>query len=121
MKTDKAEVYRKAAEIIIRDGRTVGSLTERGDASEYIADRSLPVCAIGACYRAHYELYGEHLPAEGPMDGERTYYYEFRVQWLGKGGEMRDRTIFSVNDGDGASDEDIALLLKRHAEEVDSA
>lgn len=111
-----ADVYRKAAEIIIRDGKCEGGLTEKGDGDRYIADRSLPVCAMGACYRAHYELYGEFLGL--PADPTKVYQYQFSVPWQ-RMTRIRDTPIYTVNDLNGTSAEDIALLLKRQAEKVD--
>lgn len=119
---DKAEVYRKAAEVIVRDGKTEGVLFGAECQQSYgamIENRSLPVCAIGACVRAEYELYGTVHWSRG-VDAYNAY--EFEVE------EFGDRKIWSVSDdGEWTSDltfnatrtaEDIALLLKRHAEDI---
>lgn len=60
---NKAEVFRKAAEIIVRDGKCEGELVAGYDEvlieeTEAIKHRVFPVCALGACARAEYELYG---------------------------------------------------------------
>ncbi|WP_432112800.1 DUF6197 family protein [Streptomyces sp. S1] len=113
---DKAAVYRKAAEIIVRDGKTEGDLVEAPQGvsePEALMDPSRPVCALGACARAQYELYGL-LPKE-------PYDYEFKVPrpstLVPAGVYMRKIQYF--NDDDHATAEDIAVLLKQRAEEVD--
>ncbi|MFF5973675.1 hypothetical protein ACFY7C_19320 [Streptomyces sp. NPDC012769] len=116
---NKADIYRKAAEIIVRDGQFKGELTSGGEDADALKDPSLPVCAIGACARAEYELYGT-LPWERP-NGD-PYDYAFRV-----GGEYSynlsgvPRAIYYVNDDPRFGAEDIALVLKQRAAELDDA
>ncbi|WP_432112798.1 DUF6197 family protein [Streptomyces sp. S1] len=116
---DKAAVYRKAAEIIVRDGKTEKTLVEgRGrvgpdEELRELLKTNAPVCALGACGRAQYELYGI-LPKN---DDAVFVNYCFTVDWdLGHG--VSDYSIFSVNDRGNTTAEDIALLLKQRAEEV---
>jgi len=109
---DKAAVYRKAAEIIVRDGKCEGDLTPEGDDDDALRNPALPVCALGACARAEYELYGT-VPWERPY-GDPWRDYGFKVS-----GEPA-RWIQNVNDTEGVSAEDVALLLKKRAEEIDS-
>jgi len=111
---NKAEVYRKAAEIIVRDGQAKSTLVN-GPVRE-ITNPRYSVCALGACARAEYELYGT-LPLE---DGDLDPYgpYTFYVSWDNQG-YVRNWSIHSINDMRETSAEDIALLLKRRAEEVE--
>ena len=115
MKIDinKPDVYRKAAEVLIRDGRVQGDLVEvpKGVTEEEgFQNPQYAVCALGACARAVYELYG--LNTNDPYDYEFTVY-DHKQQY--------DRKIWSYNDDDGYSDEDIALLLKQHAHYLEEA
>jgi len=122
---DKADVYRKAAEVIVRDGKTDCGLTEAGEQDEDLKNPELAVCALGACARAHYELYGELPRVTYEMPGrsgtkspaDSVYQlYSFSVP------KTADLQIWMANDGrDGVtrSAEDIALLLKQHAAELD--
>lgn len=113
MNIDKAAVYRKAAEIIVRDGQAKGGLTGNGygfrspGISSRLKDHSIPVCALGACARAEWELY-QTLP-EDPYK-----VYDFSVEHDG-----RPRDIWIINDLEETSAEDVALALKRHAEGID--
>ncbi|MFF8831344.1 hypothetical protein [Streptomyces sp. NPDC015131] len=115
---NKADVYRHAATVIVRDGKHEGGLTpaHRSGASltlfeKALKDTSLPVCALGACARAEWELYGT-LP-------EDAYDYSFEVDGAGFGFSA---AIFNVNDSEDnpTTAEDIALLLKQRAEEVEN-
>ncbi|GHG10243.1 DUF6197 family protein [Streptomyces hydrogenans] len=118
----KADVYRKAAEVIVRDGKTEGRLvegTDRGTRDSEIIGRLVSgqgaVCAIGACARAEAELYGNLPVGEADLLYGR---YSFGVDWdLGLG--LKVYSIFAVNDDRHTSAEDIALLLKHRAEEID--
>ncbi|GHG10261.1 DUF6197 family protein [Streptomyces hydrogenans] len=113
---DKAQVYRKAAEVIVRDGKWRGSLTQQGDCAWDLRNPALKVCALGACARAEYELYGT-LPEER---GTNTYEaYAFKVAELRKHGTYY-REIYYVSDDLRYDAEDIALLLKKRADEVDA-
>lgn len=113
-----ADVYRKAAEVIVRDGKTEGLLTDQGGSPEAIKNRKLPVCALGACYRAHWELYGE-MPVENLGV---TWAYQFKVTEPSRfNGTPRPKWIWAINDRQETSAEDIALLLKRRAEEIEGA
>lgn len=116
---NKAEVYRKAAEIIVRDGKTEGDLTAYGSMSHHVTNPALPVCALGACARAEWELYGT-LPGGVGSDQFRptTTKYSFDT--------VDDRfvhphpvRIWMFNDHPNTSAEDVALILKRRAEEID--
>ena len=65
---DKADVYRKAAEVIVRDGKTDCGLTEAGEQDEDLKNPELAVCALGACARRGVyirtsELIGRWRPA----------------------------------------------------------
>ncbi|MGW6255438.1 hypothetical protein [Streptomyces sp. NPDC055085] len=119
----KPDVYRKAAEIIVRDGKHEGGFTPRGSFDrEAVKDPSLPVCAMGACARAEWELYGT-LPvpssAEGAWSGAVHGAYSYQTSW----GGMKDVSIWAINDiAEGplaTSAEDIALLLKQHAADLE--
>lgn len=116
---DKAQVYRKAAEIIVRDGKCEGQLTDKGVEAKYIRDASVPVCALGACLRAEHELYGTYHNAvdDWEVSAER---YIFSVDWtlVGDPGVTAHK-IYNVNDYGHTSAEDIALLLKQHAEDIE--
>lgn len=114
MTINKADVYRKAAEIIVRDGQHKGDLTPEGESSEALANTALPVCALGACARAEYELYGTHSWDRPYGDPWRDYAFMVDSEFPNP-----PRWIFFINDDERTSAEDIALLLKRHAEEVD--
>lgn len=118
---DKAAVYRKAAEVIVRDGKTEG-LYSGEDRDKYygrqpvrntyelaLKDPRVRVCALGACSRAQYELYGQ-LSEDPYLD------YEFKVDFLENGSPL---SIWAINDACNTSAEDIALLLKRQAEVED--
>lgn len=133
-KINKAEVYRKASEILLRDGRIRGALAAevKPDSDEYIAHENeegltnpeYSVCALGACARAEYELYGT-LPVNYSENGMRrsvadAVYYAYN--FLATDGD-HDLKIWTLNDRTGGneySDEDIALILKREAEKVES-
>lgn len=119
---DKAEVYRKAAEIIVRDGKHRTTFVEgwsphpeaknMTDLAESIRDRQRPVCAIGACLRAEFELTGG-LKAYG--NAEYVYdEYTFTVPYDGYA-----QDIWMFNDHQEISAEDVALELKKHAEAID--
>lgn len=124
-----ADVYRKAAEVIVRDGKTEHQLVGRRDGVEDIRssdeipddefkDRSLPVCALGACARAEWELYGT-LPARDAMRTSVTMEkYSFMVPRVADHITVSETDVWMVNDNPATSAEDIALLLKHHAEEV---
>lgn len=124
---DKAMVYRKAAEIIVRDGKCEGVLTENGETVEAIQGGGA-VCALGACARAEYELYGtipmRTVPdfSRDPMGSGETEiadpypYYGFTATL----GEMKDYKIWCINDDSRVSVEDIALLLKQRAEDCEA-
>lgn len=123
---DKRAVYRKAAEVIARDGKTEGELTEHGDSDRCLMDTSLAVCALGACARAQYELYGvlpERLPVHegGGSSAYRDYNFAVLTEPPTKPGQLPRppewRPVYRVNDTPGMSAEDVALILKRHAEE----
>ncbi|MGW2207418.1 DUF6197 family protein [Streptomyces sp. NPDC001774] len=119
---NRADVYRRAAEIIVRDGKTERHLVEGewGQALTRIKDPSYRVCALGACARAEWELYGTLPRSEnGALDPYRAY--EFCTPWEDRAGESVCRHIWHINDTYGVSAEDIALLLKRHAEDVEFA
>lgn len=119
MSIDKAEVYRKAAEVIVRDGKyDEGTLVEiRPGDGKYpsserraLMDPSRPVCALGACARAEWELYRT-------MPDDVYEEYSFKAPWeTYRGITMHE--IFYINDDDSATAEDIAMCLKRRAEEV---
>lgn len=123
---NKADVYRKAAEVIVRDGKHDGGLvaggyrqTRRLTYPERIADRSLPVCALGACARAQFELYG--VLDSGGAEAYDEYSFTVKGFEFPAGVDKYHLTpyIENVNDFGNVSAEDIALLLKRRAEEVD--
>lgn len=118
---DKAEVYRKAAEIIVRDGKyDEGSLVELrfgengGAEQRALMDPSRPVCALGACARAEWELYRT-------MPDDVYEEYGFEVPWEKWDGSTVLRKIYYINDDDDTTAEDIATYLKQRAEEVDHA
>jgi hypothetical protein len=134
----KADVYRRAAEVIVRDGKHEKTFVEgwaptptpRPAPAEMetgwpalrraIKDRSRPVCALGACLRAEYELTG--TLTFGRSDGDHVYEqysFDVRADSLLPGGAERDIEIWQYNDRDRISAEDIALELKRRAEEID--
>ncbi|GHG10249.1 DUF6197 family protein [Streptomyces hydrogenans] len=116
---NKADVYRKAAEVIVRDGKHEGNLTERGDHPWALRDPGFAVCALGACGRAEYELYGT-LPVERGTDEYAEYGFTVtRPRAYGLG--SYEQKIHYLNDDESTSAEDVALVLKRHAEEVDHA
>jgi hypothetical protein len=123
---NKADVYRKAAEIIGRDGHHKGALTSRGATATALKDTSLAVCALGACVRAEWELYGTMpmcdctAPSCALVDPYSAYVFVVEnatelVDW--RWGKRPQ--IHGVNDSPETSAEDIALLLKKHAEELD--
>ncbi|MER7959326.1 hypothetical protein [Streptomyces sp. NPDC096030] len=117
---NRADVYRRAAEIIVRDGKTERHLVEgeRGQALTRIKDPAYRVCALGACARAEWELYGTLPRSEnGALDPYTAY--EFSILREEKDGQSTFRHIWEINDACGVSAEDIALLLKQHAEEAD--
>jgi hypothetical protein len=115
---NKADVYRKAAEVIVRDGKYEGGLTEHGDGPQHIKSGEGAVCALGACARAEYELYGTLPMRSNPWGTSLDPYtpYDFGVLW---GDWTNERAIFRINDSEKTSAEDIALLLKKRAEEID--
>lgn len=111
---NKADVYRKAAEVIGRDGWNQGGMfagregvTHRYE--EAIQDQSLEVCAIGACIRAEFEMYGSLC--EDPYEE-----YDFLVKRPDTGTLTE---IWTMNDSPRTSAEDVILALKNHAEEID--
>lgn len=116
---NESDVYRHAATVIVRDGKVVGGLTEQGEDDDKLIDRSLAVCAIGACHRAHYELYGE-LPVNTNPD--LTWAYEFRAippPGMYKIAPDEPRLIWAINDNRATTAEDIALILKKQALDVE--
>lgn len=134
MSINKADVYRKAAEVIVRDGKNNSGLVQgyyaldrnESDLLPKLLTGNAPVCALGACARAHYELTGEVL-----VDHYIYKAYSFDVEWTFAAGTTpwgdpgkpvtRKVEIYTVNDHGRASAEDIALILKKQAEEVDHA
>lgn len=116
---NKADVYRKAAEVIVRDGKyDAGLVPQKGKSTweERVKDRSLPVCAIGACVRAEYELYGTVGTTMAAYD---SYSYVVDgFEFHNEDGKFLTPYIENVNDHGRTTAEDIALLLKRRAEEV---
>lgn len=118
MTVDKSDIYRKAAEVIVRDGKAAGKFFENDiplndweveRAEALAADRSLSVCAIGACIRAEYELTGHVQPKDHWME------YDFVAPgWSRVPGRLRH--IWGINDSSTTTAEDVALLLKRKAE-----
>lgn len=124
---NKSDVYRKAAEVIVRDGKTTGGLTSAGERAESIKNPDLEVCALGACGRAHYELYGV-LPENGVSVADAIYSeytfitdvpFQAAYPMAAKGHE--NLKLWEVNDNTklNYSAEDIALMLKNHASELD--
>jgi hypothetical protein len=113
---NKADVYRKAAEVIGRDGWNQGGLFAWDPDidgpvryEELVKNQSLAVCALGACARAQYELYGTI-----PEDAYETY--EFLVETPSTGALA---TIWMMNDLPRTSAEDVILAMENHAEEID--
>ncbi|MFE6222963.1 hypothetical protein [Streptomyces sp. NPDC057854] len=116
---DKAEVYRKAAEIIIRDGKHEAELVrnDRGiPEDEALKDPSRPVCALGACARAEYELYGTL-----PKSAYERYGFKVPKPSPHRYSGIYWQPVQYFNDDDSTSAEDVALALKREAGAWDGA
>ncbi len=126
---NKADVYRKAAEIIVRDGQYKGDYTPRGNTPEAIKNTEYPVCAIGACVRAEWELYGEFSgyedvedDADPRVDGYTPYAYKLPNP-IDEGSDRRlgePRWIWSVNDSLKSTAEDIAELFRQRAQTLEN-
>ncbi|MFD4474622.1 hypothetical protein ACFWPU_00695 [Streptomyces sp. NPDC058471] len=118
----RADVYRKAAEVIVRDGKCEGQLVEDTPNHAFvptehrIMDTSLKVCALGACVRAYYELRGAEPLSAGQV-ADLAYTHDTGYVFYPGG-----RAIDTINDdrGNPTSAEDIALLLKHQAEVEES-
>jgi hypothetical protein len=133
MMVSKSEIYAKAAEVIVRDGKHTGTFFGAKEApqggpltGEYhpdLPDRTPgdimravradgPVCAMGACARAEYELtgaLGHHSVDE--IWGE--YTFETDVPYPGYSRSFK--AIYMFNDDRLTTAEDVAVMLKRKA------
>ncbi|MFD4474649.1 hypothetical protein ACFWPU_00830 [Streptomyces sp. NPDC058471] len=123
---DKAAVYRHAATVIVRDGKREGQFfgpngREGGGTArpEAVGDTTLSVCAIGACVRAQYELYGTTYASETDVFQDGYDNYAFDVKMPDGARCPSPDCDCGTNDNRNKSAEDIALLLKHQAEEVD--
>ncbi|MFD4474635.1 hypothetical protein ACFWPU_00760 [Streptomyces sp. NPDC058471] len=120
---NKADVYRKAAEVIVRDGMVKGSLfsdcpsMDNADYVEAVGDLGKSVCAIGACVRAQYELYGTAYGSSRELIDQAYRNFNFMTEIPARWGGTCN--IQMLNDAVGTSVEDVALELKRRAEMVD--
>ena len=110
MKYNKAEVYRKAAEILVRDGQYKGELVKYPE--ELGVDFE-----SGACVRAEWELYQTFCYGYGYERYSFTiptqFYMDKRLE------KLWNREIWSYNDSKDYSAEDIALMLKQHAHNLE--
>lgn len=134
MSIDNPHIYRRAAEILERDGMVknrlfAGDDRYEGPTPEQIQEKvatGCGVCAIGACIKAEYELTGTLPEFTSANDLYKRYNFTVEVaikdHFRGEGDPMwltSGANLWEVND-DYADDEvNVATVLRRKAVDLE--
>lgn len=121
----KSDIYRKAAEIITRDGRTRGALWRdihaRGSLELQLdPSGTMPVCAIGACARAEYELTGFRLHESDTTDAwDYVDRHGFATDSLQVPSIRPKVPVWEYNDVARVTDQDVINALTAEADRLE--